>query len=85
MVSVSFGLEYRVEYFEAMEENPLSYYEGISDSFASAKLEEAGKWDLNNLALYTGLDFDVTGLQDVMNTSLILKIISHGRFFDAKS
>ncbi len=43
MVSVSFGLEYRVEYFEAMEENPLSYYEGISDSFASAKLEEAGK------------------------------------------
>ena len=60
MISASFGLEYKIEYFEAMEGEPLSYYGGGSDSFAGIKPEEAGKWDRNNLALYAGLDFDIT-------------------------
>lgn len=60
IVSASFGLEYKVEYFEAIQGDPLSYYGGGSDSFAGIKPEEAGEWDRNNLALYAGLDFDIS-------------------------
>ncbi|PNW30148.1 TonB-dependent receptor [Formosa algae] len=60
MISASFGLEYKIEYFEAVEGEPLSYYGAGSDSFAGIKPEEAGKWDRNNLGIYAGLDFDIT-------------------------
>ncbi|WP_347923073.1 TonB-dependent receptor [Pontimicrobium sp. SW4] len=60
MVSASFGFEYKVEYFDAYEGNPLSYYGAGSDSFAGIKPEEAGEWDRNNFAAYAGLDFDIS-------------------------
>ncbi|QDO93006.1 TonB-dependent receptor [Formosa sediminum] len=60
MISASFGMEYKIEYFEAIEGEPLSYYGEGSDSFAGIKPEEAGKWDRNNLGIYAGLDFDIT-------------------------
>ena len=59
-LSSSFGLEYKKEYYEAREGNPLSYYKGGADSFAGIKPDEAGKWNRNNLAFYAGLDFDIT-------------------------
>ncbi len=60
MVSASFGLEYKVEYFDANEGDPLSYFGAGSDSFAGVKPNEAGEWDRNNFAAYAGLDFDVS-------------------------
>ena len=60
VVSTSFGLEYKIENFEAIEGNPLSYYGGGSDSFAGIKPEEAGEWDRNNFAAYLGIDFDIS-------------------------
>lgn len=60
IVSASFGFEYKKEYFEGFEGNPLSYYGAGSDSFAGIKPEEAGEWDRNNWAAYAGLDFDIT-------------------------
>jgi iron complex outermembrane receptor protein len=60
MVSASFGLEYKIEYFDAYEGNPLSYYGAGSDSFAGIKPEETGEWDRNNFAAYAGLDFDIS-------------------------
>ncbi|PIA79201.1 signal protein [Gaetbulibacter sp. 4G1] len=60
MVSASFGFEYKVEYFDANEGDPLSYFGAGSDSFAGVKPNEAGEWDRNNFAAYAGLDFDVS-------------------------
>ena len=60
IVSASFGLEYKVENFDAREGDPLSYYGAGSDSFAGIKPEEAGEWDRNNFGAYIGLDFDIT-------------------------
>ncbi len=60
VVSASFGFEYKREYFEAREGNPLSYYGGGSDSFAGIKPEESGKWNRKNTAFYAGLDFDIS-------------------------
>ncbi len=60
IVSGSFGLEYKRENFVATEGDPLSYYGAGSDSFAGIKPEEAGEWDRNNFAIYSGLDFDIT-------------------------
>ncbi|SFW48782.1 TonB-dependent receptor [Cellulophaga fucicola] len=59
-LSSSFGLEYKKEYYEAIEGNPLSYYKGGSDSFAGIKPDEAGKWNRDNIAFYAGLDYDIT-------------------------
>ncbi|MGJ8733176.1 MAG: TonB-dependent receptor [Cellulophaga sp.] len=59
-LSSSFGIEYKKEYYEAREGNPLSYYKGGSDSFAGIKPDEAGKWNRDNLAFYAGLDYDIT-------------------------
>lgn len=56
----SFGVEYKKEYYESREGDPLSYYKGGSDSFAGIKPGEAGKWDRNNVAIYAGLDYDIT-------------------------
>lgn len=56
----SFGVEYKKEYYEAIEGNPLSYYKGGSDSFAGIKPDEAGKWNRDNIAFYAGLDYDIT-------------------------
>lgn len=60
MVSASFGFEYKVEYFDANEGDPLSYYGSGSDSFAGIKPYEAGEWNRNNFAAYGGLDFDIS-------------------------
>ena len=60
MVSASWGIEYKKEYFEGFEGDPRSYYGGGSDSFAGIKPEEAGEWDRNNFAAYAGLDFDIS-------------------------
>ena len=60
IVSASFGLEYKVENFDAREGDPLSYYGAGSDSFAGIKPEEAGEWDRNNFGAYIGVDFDIT-------------------------
>ena len=60
MISFSAGLEYKKEYFDANEGDPLSYYGAGSDSFAGIKPEESGEWDRNNFAAYAGLDFDIT-------------------------
>ncbi|NNC50138.1 MAG: TonB-dependent receptor, partial [Flaviramulus sp.] len=73
MISASFGMEYKVEDFEALEGNPLSYYGAGSDSFAGIKPEEAGEWDRNNIAVYAGVDFDI-------NEDLLLS--TAGRFED---
>ena len=59
-VSVAAGLEYKKETFKAFEGNPLSYYKGGSDSFAGIKPDEAGRWNRNNFALYSQLDYDIT-------------------------
>ncbi len=60
MVSMSFGLEWKKEFFEAFEGDPRSYYGAGSDSFAGIKPNEAGAWDRTNFAAYAGLDFDIT-------------------------
>ncbi len=59
-VAISFGLEYKKEYFEAFEGDPRSYYGAGSDSFAGVKPSEAGEWDRNNFAAYAGLDYDIS-------------------------
>ena len=59
-VNMSFGYEWKKEYFTAIEGNPLSYYGAGSDSFAGIKPEEAGQWNRYNVALYAGLDYDIT-------------------------
>jgi len=60
MVSMSFGFEYKKEFFDAIEGNPRSYYGAGSDSFAGIKPSEAGNWDRSNFAAYAGLDIDVS-------------------------
>jgi iron complex outermembrane receptor protein len=60
VVSMSAGIEWKKEFFEAFEGDPLSYYRGGSDSFAGIKPEEAGEWDRTNFAAYAGLDFDIS-------------------------
>ena len=59
-VSMALGMEYKKEYFNAYEGNPLSYYKGGSDSFAGIKPAEAGAWNRNNFATYAQLDFDAS-------------------------
>ncbi len=60
MVSASFGIEHKTEYFEAIEGNPLSYYGSGSDSFAGIKPAEAGEWNRDNFAAYAGIDLDMS-------------------------
>ncbi|MGB0836618.1 MAG: TonB-dependent receptor [Flavobacteriaceae bacterium] len=60
VISLSAGLEYKVETFEAMEGDPLSYYGAGSDSFAGIKPEEVVDASRNNFGVYAGLDFDLT-------------------------
>jgi iron complex outermembrane receptor protein len=59
-ISASLGVEYKKEYFEAVEGDPLSYYGSGSDSFAGIKPSEAGEWNRNNFAAYLGIDFDIS-------------------------
>jgi len=60
VVSMSAGIEWKKEFFEAFEGDPRSYYKGGSDSFAGIRPEEAGEWDRTNFAAYAGLDFDIS-------------------------
>ena len=59
-VSFSAGVEYKTEKFEAFPGDPFSRYGGGSDSFAGISLDQEGEWDRNNLAVYSGLDVDLT-------------------------
>jgi iron complex outermembrane receptor protein len=59
-INTSFGFERKKENFEAVEGNPLSYWGAGSDSFAGVKPEEAGKFSRYNVALYAGLDYDIS-------------------------
>ncbi|HBK71020.1 MAG TPA: signal protein [Flavobacteriaceae bacterium] len=60
MVSTSFGLEYKEEYYKGHKGDERSYYGGGSDSFAGIKPAEAMDVSRNNFAAYVGLDFDIT-------------------------
>jgi iron complex outermembrane receptor protein len=60
LLSMSFGLEYKKEFFDAFEGDPRSYYGAGSDSFAGIKPNEAGSWDRTNFAAYAGMDFDIS-------------------------
>lgn len=57
-VSFSAGMEYKTEKFEAFSGDPFSRYGKGSDSFAGISKDEAGEWDRNNLAIYSGVDVD---------------------------
>lgn len=57
-VSFSAGMEYKTEKFEAFSGDPFSRYGAGSDSFAGISKDEAGEWDRNNLAIYSGVDVD---------------------------
>jgi iron complex outermembrane receptor protein len=59
-VSFSAGVEYKTEKFEAFPGDPFSRYGGGSDSFAGISLDQEGEWDRNNLAVYSGVDVDLT-------------------------
>ena len=59
-VSFSAGVEYKTEKFEAFPGDPFSRYGGGSDSFAGISLDQEGDWDRNNLAVYSGLDVDLS-------------------------
>lgn len=59
-VSFSAGIEYKTEKFEAFPGDPFSRYGGGSDSFAGISLDQEGEWDRNNLAVYSGLDVDLS-------------------------
>jgi iron complex outermembrane receptor protein len=59
-VSFSAGVEYKTEKFEAFPGDPFSRYGAGSDSFAGISLEQEGEWDRNNLAVYSGVDVDLT-------------------------
>lgn len=59
-VSFSAGVEYKTEKFEAFPGDPFSRYGGGSDSFAGISLDQEGEWDRNNLAVYSGLDVDLS-------------------------
>lgn len=59
-VSFSAGFEYKTEKFEAFPGDPFSRYGGGSDSFAGISLDQEGEWDRNNLAVYSGLDVDLS-------------------------
>ena len=59
-VSFSAGVEYKTEKFEAFPGDPFSRYGGGSDSFAGISLDQRGEWDRNNLAVYSGLDVDLS-------------------------
>ena len=56
--SFSGGIEYKNEIFEAFKGDPFSRYGGGSDSFAGISTDQEGKWERNNVALYSGLDID---------------------------
>ncbi len=58
-ISLALGIEYKIESFEAIEGDPLSYYKSGSDSFSGIKPNEAGNWSRNNIAGYTQLDYDI--------------------------
>ncbi len=59
-VSFSAGVEYKTEKFEAFPGDPFSRYGGGSDSFAGISLDQEGEWDRNNVAVYSGLDVDLS-------------------------
>lgn len=59
-VSFSAGVEYKTEKFEAFPCDPFSRYGAGSDSFAGISLDQEGEWDRNNLAVYSGVDVDLT-------------------------
>ncbi len=59
-VSLAMGLEWKNEYFNAFEGDPLSYYKGGSDSFAGIKPAEAGAWNRSNFAGYAQIDYDIS-------------------------
>ena len=59
-VSFSAGVEYKTEKFEAFPGDPFSRYGSGSDSFAGISLDQEGEWDRNNLAVYSGVDVDLT-------------------------
>jgi len=59
-VSMAMGLEYKKEFFQAFEGDPISYYKGGSDSFAGIKPAEAGDWSRANFAAYAQLDYDLS-------------------------
>ncbi len=58
-ISLALGIEYKIEGFEAIQGDPLSYYKSGSDSFSGIKPNEAGYWSRNNIAGYTQLDYDI--------------------------
>ncbi len=57
--NASFGFEYKKEYFQGHEGDPISYYKSGSDSFAGIKPEEAVDVTRSNFAAYAGLDYDI--------------------------
>ena len=60
VVSTSFGLEYKEEYYKGHQGDERSFYGGGSDSFAGIKPAEAMDESRSNFAAYVGLDFDIT-------------------------
>jgi len=58
-ISLALGAEYKIEGFNAIEGDSLSYYKSGSDSFAGIKPNETGNWTRSNLAAYTQLDYDI--------------------------
>ncbi len=59
-ISMSFGAEFKKEFFQGYQGDAISYYKGGSDSFAGIKPEEAVYRDRENVGVYTSLDFDIT-------------------------